>query len=396
MLRRLHLRPDWQIALAITLLLRVFYSTFAAFAAIAQHPQASLVRSNAFAQTLPSSSGLHYALLGIWGRFDTLWYLRIAARGYDLPASVVFYPLYPALIRFVSYLVEPVAAALLVSTIASFFYFLGLLRLARREAPDVLPLRVLALAAVWPASFFLFAAYTEALAMALIVWSIAQARDENWLSAAFCALAAGLTRSAGTLLIVPLLVIAFGAWLRVSSRAVSRTPPRPESPARRPPSNIARWSVFLAPLGTLAYWLWLRETGRPRIASAYRLYWDTQVAAPWTTLWQAILALFHRFQPLLAISFAALILFFIAGVLARRRMEDRCFSLAVILHLLLRVCSPPLFGAPRYLLPIYPAYLTFGRWANKMSRARFIFLCMALFACNLGWLWAFLNWSLVL
>jgi hypothetical protein len=68
---------------------------------------------------LPSPHGLHYALLGIWERFDTLWFLHIAQHGYDRPMAVIFYPLYPAAIRIASGLMPAMAAALLVSTVAA-------------------------------------------------------------------------------------------------------------------------------------------------------------------------------------------------------------------------------------------------------------------------------------
>jgi hypothetical protein len=371
---RLESLADWQIALAITAVLRLFYSAAAAVAAVFLHPPASLIRSNALTENLPAAGGWHYALLGIWERFDTLWYLRIAERGYDLPAAVVFYPLYPGIIRVLSWVVEPVVAALLISTVASFFYFYGLLRLARAEFPEDRSLRTVGIAAAWPASFFFFAGYTEALAAALIVWCIVLARDERWLAAAACALAAGLTRSAGTLLIVPLLIM----WWRARAH------------------GNRRWCVMLAPLGTLGYWFWLRQTGRLSVLAAYRTYWNTQVAAPWTTLWRAIGSLVNRFDLLVVISLVALTLFLVTGVLAPRRTEDRWFSAAVIVHLLLRSCSPPLLGALRYLLPFYPAYLTMGQRADRLSRIRFAFVCAALFAFNLAWMWVFFNWSLAL
>jgi hypothetical protein len=369
---KLETLPDWQIAFAITVTLRVIYTGVAMVAALFLHPDVRLIQSNAFAETLPAPTGWHYALLGIWQRFDTLWYLRIAEHGYDLPAGVVFYPLYPWLIRSLSGLMSPIAAALLIATVAPFFYFWGLLRLTRSEFPNALPLRTLLLAAAWPASFFFFAGYTEALAVALIVWCISWARDERWILATACAFAAGLTRSAGTLVIVPLVIM---AWR-----------------SRRP----TRWLGAIAPLGTLGYWFWLHQTGRPSVATAYRTYWNTEVASPWTTLWRAIGSLRERPDSLVVISLVALIVFFLAGVLARRRLEDRCFSAALIVHLLLRTCWPPLLGAPRYLLPIYPAYLTMGKGAEKMNRTRFAFLCGALFAFNLVWMLAFLRWSLVL
>ncbi|HEY4847310.1 MAG TPA: mannosyltransferase family protein, partial [Methylocella sp.] len=288
-----------------------------------------MIQSNVLTENLPASGGWHYALLGIWERFDTLWYLRIAESGYDLPAGVVFYPLYPGLIRGLSGLAGPMAAALLISTVAAFFYFWGLLRLVRNEVenevrsefPNTQPLRTVMIAAAWPASFFFFAGYTEALAVALIVWCIVWARDEHWVLAAACAFAAGLTRSAGTLVIVPLAIM---AW---------RAPRR------------ARWPVAIAPLGTLGYWFWLNQTGRVSVLAAYRTYWNTKVASPWTTLWFAIRSVAERFDSLVMISLVALIFFFVAGVTARRiRIEDRFCSAAVIVHLLLRLCWPPLLG----------------------------------------------------
>jgi len=99
---------------------------------------------------------------------------------------------------------------------------------------------------------------------------------------------------------------------------------------------------------------------------------------------------------LLAVSFLALALFTFTGVIARRRVEDRVFSLAVILHLLLRSCILPLLGKPRYLLPVYPGFLTMGEWVQGIKPRLFTQLCIALFMFNLAWMTAFLKWSLVL
>ena len=204
------------------------------------------------------------------------------------------------------------------------------------------------------------------------MWSVDGARNERWAFASACALAAGLTRSAGVLVVVPLAIMAWRA-------------PR-----------MARWPVAIAPLGTLGYWFWLHQTGRLSVPAAYRMYWNTEIAAPWTTLWRAIRSLAERPDSLVMISMMALIVFFVAGVVARRRFEDRLFSTAMVVHLLLRSCWPPLLGTPRYLLPAYPAYLTMGDRSEKMKWTRFTFLCGGLFAFNLVWMWAFLNWSLVL
>src|ERR1019366_9290389 len=163
MLRKLASWPDWQIALAVTAPLRLVYTAMAAAFMPFLHPDPALIHSNALTENLPTPHGLHYALLGIWERFDTLWFLRIAEHGYDRPMAVIFYPLYPAAIRLVSGLMPAIAAALLVSTVAAFFFFWGLLRLAGGELSEVGRLRMLLLVCAWPTSFVLFAGYAESL-----------------------------------------------------------------------------------------------------------------------------------------------------------------------------------------------------------------------------------------
>src|ERR1035438_1277443 len=77
MLRKLAFRPDWQIAMLVTAALRLFYTAMAAAFMPFLHPDPALIHSNALTENLPTPHGLHYALLGIWERFDTLWFLRI-------------------------------------------------------------------------------------------------------------------------------------------------------------------------------------------------------------------------------------------------------------------------------------------------------------------------------
>jgi hypothetical protein len=422
MLKRFGERRDWQIALVLTCALRIVWSVAAAAMSFLVRAPEALIRSNALTQNLPAPGTWHYAILGVWQRFDTLWYLHIAQHGYDRPAAVVFYPLYPLIIRVLSPIAGGIGSALLVSTVASFFLLWGVLRLKHTELPDAAALRAVGSGsgcfvilskrflrsegsgrsvrsvahfatqqsrvgiasltnlshyrAVWllallPTSFILFAGYTESLAIALVVWSILFAQRERWSASAVCGFAAGLTRSMGALVIVPLAIM---AW---RSR------------------KLSRWWIALGPAGTLGYWAWLRSTGRPSVAAAYR-YWNTDIAAPWTTVWRALMYLTHKPDVLVAINLGALTLFTVAGVSARRRVDDRFFAASVVAQILMRACVPPLTGAFRYVLPIYPAFMTFGQWASGIKRSRFVLLCIGLLALNLAWMWAFLSWSLVL
>ena len=363
-------RPVWQIALAITASLRLIYSIVAAAVSPFLHPDAALVRSNALTANLPAPGGWHYALLGIWERFDTLWYLRIAERGYDLPMAVIFYPLYPAAIRLVSRVMPWTAAALAVSTVAAFFFFWGLLRLAP-ELSEVGRLRMALLVCVWPTSFVLFAGYAEALNLALLVWALVLGRERRWWAATACGILAGLCRPSGVLVCIPLAVMA---------------------------QRSRRWAsavVVLTPLGLLSYWGWLRWSGRLSVVEAYRAYQGATLAPPWASVWEALRLIALQHDLLLAIKLGLVILVAFLSLRREVRPEDKLFALAVIVQMLMYT-GRPLLGAARYLLPAYPAFVMLGRYAERRWNWRqFAFYFCAFGFLNLMWMWAFLNWSLV-
>ena len=377
MFGKLKSRPDWQIALGMTGALRIFYSAVAAAFLPFLHPDPVLIHSNELTENLPSPYGLHYALLGIWERFDTLWYLRIAKSGYDLPMAVIFYPLYPAAIRLVSELIAPIAAALLVSTVAAFFSFWGLLRLAS-ESSEVGKFRTLLLFCVWPASFVLLAGYADSLTIALGVWAVVFGRQARWDAAAVCGLLAGAARPSGVLVLIPLAIMALRS--------------------RQARSLV----VALTPLGMLSYWGWLRWSGRTSVVDAYRLYQGMTMVPPWTGLADALRLIVTKHDALLAIKLGLVVLVATVSLRPPRaeartqlRIEDRAFALALILQMLMYT-GRPLLGAARYMLMVYPAFLFWGACAEHWSGKKFGFYVAALGFLNLAWMWAFLSWSLVL
>src|ERR1017187_8940875 len=375
MLRKLAFRPDWQIAMLVTAALRLFYTAMAAAFMPFLHPDPALIHSNALTENLPAPHGLHYAVLGMWELFDTLWFLRIAEHGYARPMAVIFYPLYPAAIRLVSGLIPAMAAALLVSTVAAFFFFWGLLRLAGGELSEVGRLRMLLLVCVWPTSFVLFAGYAESLTVALVVWAIVFARESaresgresgrqaRWQAAAACGLLAGSARPTGVLVFIPLAVVA------------------------------------LTPLGLLSYWGWLRWSGRISVVEAYRLYQGMAMVPPWRGLWEALRLIVTEHDPLLALKLGLVIM--VAAISLRRqvrtnlRIEDRAFALAGILQMLMYT-GRRLLGAVRYMLMVYPVFLVWGAYAERWNGKQLGFYVTALGFLNLAWMWAFLSWSLVL
>jgi hypothetical protein len=360
-------------ALFLTILLRLICSGFAWRFGQAVSPNLALAAKNQLTTHLLAGprDGWRYLLYGIWERFDTLWYLSIAANGYDRPAAIVFYPLYPFLIRCVSALgVEPVVAALSVSTVACFFMFWGFQKLAALDWPGR-ELYALILFAAFPSSFIFLAAYPESLLIALAIWSIYFARTGRWWLAGTLACAASGTKAAGLMAGIPLLVI---LW---QQRKWHRWP-----------------AVALAPVGFLAFTLWLKLAGFPASHVIYAEYWHTQVAPPWKTLFDALAVVVKQADWLIALNVAAVVFCIAIITLSKAyRLDYLLFSVACLILFLTKYTEPLLQSTPRYILLVFPVFLYSA--SRIQSRTTLWFILIGLCPIYFGMLRTFLWWGLI-
>ncbi len=251
-------------AAAFVLVGRLLYSLIAALYAPYLRLDSAFVNSNKLTYRLMSQSeGWKYALLGVWERFDTLWYIHIAQSGYDRPDALVFYPLYPLLIA-VSHL-PPLVAALLISTVSSFLFAWGFQKLVMLDYLPAVGGRALVLYLVWPAGFMLFAGYPESLLLCCVVWAIYFARSGSAVGTVLMALLAGATKPTGALVFVPIAFIAI---------------------------RESKWRVLAASLAAacapVAMALWSNASGRMAAQQVYATYWGTTIGPPWQTFWFAL------------------------------------------------------------------------------------------------------------
>src|SRR5262249_15962599 len=133
-------------------------------------------------QALPQNAPLA-SIVAPWRVYDTVWYIKIAIQGYRHDNSIVFPPLYPALIRAVTPFVGQnyVLPSLLVSYLGLFNAFFLLFKMIRREFDeDALATRTLVILAAFPTAFFLMAGYTETLFLALTLGAFLAAFDKKW------------------------------------------------------------------------------------------------------------------------------------------------------------------------------------------------------------------------
>lgn len=316
--------------------------------------------------------------LDVWGRYDTFWYLDVAAHGYraaapfgDGQANLAFFPLFPWLARAGHALLpgawQGEAARYLVGlAIANGAALAGLavLYLAVREelGDPAAAGRAVRYLLLWPAGFFLSAVYSESLFLLASAGALHASRRGRWGLAALAGLAAGLCRPTGALLSLPV------AWIWARERTGPRLPPAGALAAAAPVAGI----------GLHAAWLW-RVTGDPLALFHAQAAWGRTLAAPWTTL--VAPRAFHPWLGPLEWTATALFLALPFLLLRWRRPAWALWSLACVAPVLL---SGTLMSAPRLLLAAFPAFAVLGRlgaapWVDRVVTVAFAVLQTAVF-----------------
>ncbi|MFJ3432416.1 hypothetical protein ACIPMU_02480 [Streptomyces cyaneofuscatus] len=211
-------------------------------------------------------------LLGLWaaaqasgrdplarltGRWDSVWYQRIAENGYGytvtlpdgaLHSDLAFFPLLPALERGISE-VTPLTlggAGLLVAWTAGLLAAWGIFAVGAELYGRRTGVVLAALWGVYPTAFVQSMAYTETLFTALAAWALYAVLKGRWLVAGALCVLAGLTRPSAAALIAALAITAAVTLVR-EIRAGNGLGPV----LRRHARMIT--GVALAPLGWLAY-----------------------------------------------------------------------------------------------------------------------------------------------
>ncbi len=193
-------------------------------------------------------------LVNLQARWDTDFYHQIATTGYQwdrsvfLHQNVVFFPLYPLLMRWGGALLggHPLLAGTIVSLAAFAGAIVVLYRLAALELGEDKAWPVILLASTYPFAVFYSVVYTESLFLLLTVGAFYAMRRRHLLLAALCGVAAGLARPNGFWLALPLLWLAASA---PSSPPDDATSPHPWWRDRR---RVAAVLVALAPLAGTA------------------------------------------------------------------------------------------------------------------------------------------------
>lgn len=306
--------------------------------------------------------------LRTFDRWDAIWFSRIAEHGYATRQSAAFLPVYPLLVRGVSFVVRNhVLAGMLVSLAAAAASAWLLLRIARRHLPEATAQVSVLLVALYPAAFVFTAVYSDAVFLFFILLAVDAAERGSALVSGIAAALAVDTRLLG-LAVIPTLVLLL----------------------RRRAAVL----VVLLPAAALALWLlYLHVHFGDIFASSHaeERYW---LRKPLSPHW-----IFHEFRNVPgAISqitfhlpadgvypryihtaaadvydFAFLALGAWLTWSAWKRL-GRAFGLYSLLTLAIVVVTPttwrPLLSMPRFLLADFPVFLALASLLEARPRAR--------------------------
>jgi hypothetical protein len=318
-------------------------------------------------------------LVDVWARWDSAWFLRIAEEGYgsDPDRTPAFFPLYPVLVAGLGRVFGGhfVLAGVAISMAATAGAFVLLFRLAEERLGADGARRAVLYLAVFPASLFLGAVYSESLFLLLALASFLLAQRGRWLAAGGVAGLALLTRAFGLALLPALALLAWRSPER--RRALAGLALAPTALALYPltlwqqvgdPWAFAdaqdTWNrrlTWLGPLqgvwdGARAAWAGVRQIVAGPDA---RIYWPIRDAEPM----HAAIVNLSAFLFLLAFAFLT--------VAAWRRFGAP-YGLFAALGLLLLLSLPserwPLLSLPRFGLVLFPLFLALAALGGGRPR----------------------------
>jgi len=377
-------RPAW-----LPAWLPAWFDARAAALVLAVKALLLLYGAQAFVVSRNERLGSPYDWLAIWNRWDAPHYLDIARAGYASQGVearwIVFYPLYPWLVRAASFVLrDELLAAFFVSGAASVAAGVLLYRLARADETEEVARASVFHLLVFPTAYFLHVGYTEGLFLALALGAFAAARSRCWWAAGLLGGLAAMTRVNGLLLLPALFFEARGEYLAGAGR-------------RAAPGWL--W-LLLVPGGFGVYLLinwWV--LGDPRaFLDVQSHYWYKSLTWPWVGIAEAWRSVWER-PPAEAQLVGWQELFFVLlglGLTAWAWLSLRTsYAVWMTCNLLLWTSTKFVLSVPRYTLVLFPAFILLARL--RASRpvlgsavAVWSLLFLALFAARFAQgLWAF-------
>jgi hypothetical protein len=315
-------------------------------------------------------------LLHGWYRWDTVWYINIAANGYASNAnSIIFPPFYSFLIRlFVPFAGgDYLLSSLIISNVAFILMLYLFYLLVAREYGEEFARQSIPLYVCYPTAFFFVAGYTESLFMVLVLGSWLLTLNRHYWWAALTLFLATLTRTQGWAVGIPLFYIAYveqGNWREDW-----------KYPRRIAPKLVLAGSSLLA---IVVYMGGMELSGLGSVGKTFgNLFWEDPFAPPWNTLIRLVSGDFLIEQsntPEIQLNLLTLVFISVMGALATRYLRPAywMYIWLTLLTIFMRNHPTALHGLSRYVISLFPLFIMLGLVLDKQRFARLAYVFIGL------------------
>jgi Gpi18-like mannosyltransferase len=307
------------------------------------------------------------SFLRYWARWDSGWYLNIAEKGYfwNSPkdwSNVVFFPLYPQLIRLIAYFIDNkyFIAGIIASSLAALLACFYLYRLVKLELGKKSALRSVLYLLIFPTSIFLASIYSESLFILTAIASIYHARRNQWYAASIWGLLTALTRPAGIIILGVLLLEYFEQ--------------RKFNPLRVKADVL---NLLLVPCGLGTYMYFLHQRFRnPFLFAFAQDAWNREANISLINLWQTTV---NHFQELIkfdisnmahylssAFDFIFFIIFFILSIVVFFFVR-KSYGTYMLLYLIIPALTGTFTSMGRFALALFPAFILLAKWGKNQA-----------------------------
>ena len=330
--------------------------------------------------------------LGLWNQLgtDSQHYLNIAQNGYvstgDDRLLIVFFPLYPLLIRGVHFIIQNyLVSGLVVSNLCWVFAAYLLYELALLDTDKKGALRVLKYLCILPASFLFSAPLSDSLFLLLSVACVYAVRKNIYPVAGIIGFLAAFTRLPGILLFAP-------ACFELVGTIIHERPLQGRDSRWRLKMTGNALSLLLIPAGLLVYlYINYRVTGSATMFLTYqRENWHQQLGWFFSTMATQVSNATGSFSDNIPMLWGLWIPNFIylagsLGIVIAAQNKLRASNVAYfIAYYAVCMGATWLLSAPRYLTAAYPLALALGAITEKKAVDRIAtIVCIVLFVLYL-------------
>ncbi len=353
----------WRLWLVIPVILAGMYLPFRA--------DADFTRLSYYTEQV---GALKHPAVYSWANFDGIHYLGIASRGYIDEGR--FMPFFPFLIRIFSApfgLLVPITAysqiPFWVGVVLSSLFFFGALLLLYKllllDFPKQRAQNTLLLLLLFPTAFFFAAVYSEGLFLLLCVAVLYFARKRSWFWASVATMFLAVTRLSGILLVIPLLYEYFS--LEIQGKKYNWRDHLQALSFGCIPVLLALYSYYnLQTWGDPLYFVHAHGAlGNSREVAG--------LVFPLVTVYRYlkifITVSLYQFEFWVALLEFTTLGWAVWGVYLSWKQKIRVsYLLFAVSMLFLPLFSGTLSGFPRYVLPVFPLFLSFSGFFEKRAR----------------------------